>query len=340
MVRPRDADGVFMGFSAQPVASENVASFGSDVRVGLMFSNATHGLAVGYQRSGHPRFAVRVPASRDDRCFLNYVEWNEGGICVGAFGRATQPLVALYSESDSSAPSGAVNPLPPETIEKCGAHLASTVTGMGAYSVARLATGNSSVIVADASPRIRGSEALYFQGGRLLQLMPSGGSRQVLDASPKVLVDARQDDTYLVWLTTESGDLQAGTLWRSNLEDGRPIDPVSLGTVPAASATNGFHRIGGGYYAVIEGSASSIPDTPTRLHLFRLLDGRRWIVPDQPDQYTAETGAPPRAPGLRTTASGIVHLDETEIWWVGASQSYTYARSLFRQRLDSLGPGE
>jgi len=192
---------------------------------------------------------------------------------------------------------------------------------------------------ADARPRVHADRAYYFRGGEVLE-WTGLGSRLLFDVDPDVVVDARTDGETLVWLRAPSWDLEPGQLWRAPLQGGLPVDPVPFAVAPPVAPAPAFHRIGGGYYAVIEGSASSIPDHPTRLHLYRLADGRHWIVPDQPDQYTVETGAPPRAPGLRTTAAGIVHLDETEIWWVGASQSYTYAISHFRQRLDSLGPGE
>lgn len=284
MVKPDDPEGGKVRIGYTQGASERVYSLGGDLRAVLPVHTRSAVTHVAYGRDGRPWFAVRSAGVGDARCRLLTTEWSSRGVCV-AVTELSRPEAAIYRVDGVGGLVRAARELPAEVVETCGESLATMLGAAGEHWISDLTTDRDVSLRADARPRVHADRAYYFRGGELLE-WTGLGSRLLFDVDPDVVVDARTDGETLVWLRAPSWDLEPGQLWRAPLQGGLPVDPVPFAVAPPVAPAPAFHRIGGGYYAVIEGSASSIPDHPTRLHLYRLADGRHWIVPDQPDQYT------------------------------------------------------
>jgi hypothetical protein len=180
---------------------------------------------------------------------------------------------------------------------------------------------------------------------------PGGGHREVVDGwlwqrpstlirlvdpSPEILLDLRADGDTLAWVQSPTQDVyqpMPTSLWTSPVASApSALVPRRVrDSAPAIIGTASF-ALGGGYYAMIDG----IPNrNHSRLHLYRLADGRHWVVPDLPD---LGFGSIPT--GSRSVPSAILSLDREEIWWVGMSQHVQQPRTIVRQRIDALGVGD
>jgi hypothetical protein len=180
---------------------------------------------------------------------------------------------------------------------------------------------------------------------------PDGGGREVIDGwlwlrtntliklvdpSPDILLDFRADGGTLAWVQSPTQDVyqpMATSLWTSPVatEPGKLVPRRVRDSAPAIIGTTNF-ALGGGYYAIIDG----IPNrNQSKLHVYRLSDGKHWVVPDLPDLGFGNIPS-----GSRSVPSAILFLDSEEIWWVGMSQYVQQPRTIVRQRLDALGEGD
>jgi hypothetical protein len=124
-------------------------------------------------------------------------------------------------------------------------------------------------------------------------------------------------------VTQDYQDIIPGELWASPFvtsEDA--LEPRKVrGDVPSTSIWAAGKAIGGGYYAVVEQHEGSTE--PNRLHVYRLSDGRHWLVRSPPGVQPGD----------------VLSIDQETVWYRALSSNFA-TTSIVRQELAALGAGD
>lgn len=221
----------------------------------------------------------------------------------------------------------------------CSEHLLAAIDLVGNGYVRDMSSGQEYPILSD------GSVFTLFPvaDGAIVQRMGSTAGHQVLEPwiwhppdsiqrlinpGDELVFDIRADATTLAWLQmpTESVyDIAGGALWASPFTTNpAEVAPKKIRDVPPTTSSTGYHVQGGGYYALVEGSMSaSMSNSLTKVHVYRLSDGRHWEVPNPP----------------QTRSLSLFHIDSDELWFMRELSEPPW-RTIARQRLDALGSGD
>jgi hypothetical protein len=331
------------------VSEGSVFKYGKAQRFGLYLSHrkALPVLAL-YDETWMPVAAWRGPPE----CQPQYVEASAPHVCMAFGGRPAG--VALLPLSDPNTTPLRTFASAPDIPLRCNAHLFSALDPANRIYIRDLATGREQLIHwSDATawtPRIREDYALVPRLGTRTRgdgvpaqtleawiWTAARGLAKLIDAGPELVVDARTDGNTLAWVQSTTADFARparGSLWKSPFSKGaKGVKPERIRNVPPVTVTETSYTIGDGYYALIEGAPNEFA---TKLHIYRLEDGRHWAMPPVPDAASS-----PQVPrGSLTVPGRLLHIDREELWWVGYSQYTRQPWAVVRQRLDALGAGD
>ncbi len=148
----------------------------------------------------------------------------------------------------------------------------------------------------------------------------TGAMQQLIATGNDIVPDVQSDGETLVWVRTppksvpESELYPQGDLWTSPFATTPSgLTPKKRRPAPLVSG-GGNSAAGEGFYAVVSYADLSV-------HVYRLSDAHHWSFPFQ------------TPPSLMPSFRGVVYVDKDEVWYITES-------SIYRQRLDALGPGD
>ena len=151
---------------------------------------------------------------------------------------------------------------------------------------------------------------------------PALGARKLVSPPDEFLFRFDADGTNIVWAQMQARtiiDVVPGSLWVSPFATSpEQLAARRLGEVPRTTVGRRYSAIGGGFFTLLEGNLSQVQDV-TKLHIYRLGDGKHWEVPNPPDLI----------PGA------ILNVDAEDIYFVALTQDHL-KQTIVRQRLDAL----
>jgi hypothetical protein len=284
---------------------------------------------------------------RREDCNLHFAQWVPEQACVVVADAVATSRVAVFPSSGGRAdPPSRVFDAPSELTQLCSREL--WVSFGGGVIVDFGSASNDGV---DLARTVGATSANFNEGDAARGVMafmldprgsppenetwvwsPGGGAIKV-ESSPGDRNDISFDGRDVAWLEyVRNADILAPEEY-----DLYTIPYVAGGTTATKRLVArlpprphcGPRRVGGGYYALAAGQCG-VASSPTRIHLYRLSDGRHWSVQPFPD---------PERPDAMTGSVGILHIDEQELIYIGDGLA-NRTSSIIRQRIDALGPGE
>ena len=140
------------------------------------------------------------------------------------------------------------------------------------------------------------------------------------------------DGQEIVWMEVEGDpyalpDQMPGVLWASPAPGYGDWSPRRIAEVAPTFFGFGAQRSGKGMFALVEEKPDGFD---RRIHVYRLSDGRHWELPNLPDLVRTDDA------DKSTVPANILRVTDTEVWWVGMSESVKQATTVVRQRLDTL----
>jgi hypothetical protein len=158
----------------------------------------------------------------------------------------------------------------------------------------------------------------------------SGLQRLSIDGNVWALTFDGHDIAWLEVEPEEGNTLpegKPGVLWTSPAPGFGEWNPRRVTDVAPTVFGMGGQVSGNGIFALVE-DKPGVYDR--RVHVYRLSDGRHWELPNLPDLVRTDDLE------KSTVPINILRVTDTEIWWVGMSESVKQVTTVVRQRLDTL----
>ena len=141
------------------------------------------------------------------------------------------------------------------------------------------------------------------------------------------------DGSEIAWLEVEAEGVNTlpegkpAVLWASTAPWLGDWSPRRVADVPPPVFGLNAQRSGKGIFASIEDEPGTFD---RRVHVYRLSDGQHWALPNLPDLVRTDDA------DKTTVPTNIVRVTDTEVWWLGMSESVKQVTTVVRQRLDTL----
>jgi len=289
-----------------------------------------------YDENMHPIAAWRGP---NNRCGGLELQWTARGVCM-VLGTPNQTFDAILSLSDVMGPPTKVFNTPvPHGTASCSDSLLSYQNVISGAAFVRVLDSREELPFQPPAreafgPLVVGEYALMTGWGGAAGDVLDGwvwtranGTAMLVDPGKTLMFDMRADSSTLVWIQAVANSIYepatSTEIWSSPFSaSATQLTPKKLRDGPSTTVDPDSHRLGGGYYAVLEGVPNDFK--PKRVHIYRLSDGHHWVVP----------------PRSGVVFGAVAYVDSEEVWIVGVQGDKNFVRTLVRQKLIELGPGD